>query len=216
MDGSLPGSSVHGILQARILEWVAVSLSRGTSRPRDQTQASCIGKWVLYHWATREALLLSQIDLNTQRGQRTNGQYMLNYSWDTNQICARPTCPPTCPLHPHSWWKGEQTESSLLEALESWALARRWEYQSFLMPPPLGMLPSYWHLSFATCSLKECWMIFHGIHGPHLLFHSSDDGHSDCFHVLAVVDGGILLSREKEENCAICRDVHGPKDSHTE
>ena len=48
-------------------------------------------------------------------------------------------------------------------------------------------------------------MIFHGIHGPHLLFHSSDDGHSDCFHVLAVVDGGILLSREKEENCAICK-----------
>ena len=33
---------------------------------------------------------------------------------------------------------------------------------------------------------------------------------------LAVVDGGILLSCEKEENCAICRDVHGPKDSHTE
>lgn len=36
----------------------------------------------------------------------------------------------------------------------------------------------------------------------------------DCFHVLAGVDGGILFSREKEENCAICRDVHGPKDSH--
>ena len=42
MDCSLPGSSVHGILQARILEWVAVSFSRGSSRPRDWTQVSCV------------------------------------------------------------------------------------------------------------------------------------------------------------------------------
>jgi len=42
MDGSPPGSSVHGIFQARILEWVAISYSRGSSRPRDQTHISCI------------------------------------------------------------------------------------------------------------------------------------------------------------------------------
>ena len=42
MDCNLPGSSVHGILQARILEWVAVSFSRGSSRPRDRTQVSSI------------------------------------------------------------------------------------------------------------------------------------------------------------------------------
>ena len=42
MDGSLPGSSAHGILQARILEWVAVPFSRGSSQPRDQTQVSHI------------------------------------------------------------------------------------------------------------------------------------------------------------------------------
>ena len=41
MDFSPPGSSVHGILQARILEWVAISYSRGSSRPRDRTQISC-------------------------------------------------------------------------------------------------------------------------------------------------------------------------------
>ena len=40
MDCSPPGSSVHGILQARILEWVAISYSRGSSRPRDQTHIS--------------------------------------------------------------------------------------------------------------------------------------------------------------------------------
>ena len=38
----MPGSSIHGILQARILERVAISFSRGSSRPRDQTQVSCI------------------------------------------------------------------------------------------------------------------------------------------------------------------------------
>ena len=40
MDCSLPGPSVHGILQASILEWVAISFSRGSSRPRDQTHVS--------------------------------------------------------------------------------------------------------------------------------------------------------------------------------
>ena len=42
VDSSPPGSSVHGILQARILEWVAISFSRGSSQPRDQTQVSRI------------------------------------------------------------------------------------------------------------------------------------------------------------------------------
>ena len=58
MDCSSPGSSVHGILQARILEWVAVSSSRGSSRPRDQTHISYIsfiGRQILYHSATWEA-----------------------------------------------------------------------------------------------------------------------------------------------------------------
>ena len=44
-----PGSSVHGISQARILEWVAVCFSRGSSQPRVQTQVSCTGRWILYH-----------------------------------------------------------------------------------------------------------------------------------------------------------------------
>ena len=42
MDCSLPGSSVHGILQARILEWAVMPSSRGSSRPRDQTQVSAL------------------------------------------------------------------------------------------------------------------------------------------------------------------------------
>ena len=55
MDCSQPDSSVHGILQARILEWVAISFSRGSFWPRDWTHISyisCIGKRILYHCAT--------------------------------------------------------------------------------------------------------------------------------------------------------------------
>ena len=59
MDYSPPGSSVHGILQARIQEWVVIYFSRESSRPRDWTCVSyvtCIGRWVLYHWATCKPL----------------------------------------------------------------------------------------------------------------------------------------------------------------
>ena len=52
IEGSPPGSSVPGILQARILEWIAMLSSRRSSQLRDRTQVSyvsCIGRWVLYH-----------------------------------------------------------------------------------------------------------------------------------------------------------------------
>ena len=49
IDGSPLGSPIPGILQARTLEWVAVSSSRGSSQPRDQTCVSCIGRQILYH-----------------------------------------------------------------------------------------------------------------------------------------------------------------------
>ena len=55
MDCSLPGSSVHGIFQAKVLEWIAISSSRGSSRPRDQTQISHIVGRRFTIWATREA-----------------------------------------------------------------------------------------------------------------------------------------------------------------
>ena len=55
MDCSLPGSSVHGILQQRVLQWVAISFSRRCSQPRDQTQVSCITGRFFTEWATREA-----------------------------------------------------------------------------------------------------------------------------------------------------------------
>ena len=55
MDCSLPSSSVHGILQARTLEWFVSPLSRGSSWPRDRTQVSCIAGRIFTVWATKEA-----------------------------------------------------------------------------------------------------------------------------------------------------------------
>ena len=55
MDCSLPGSSVHGILHARVMEWVSISFSGGFSWPRDQTLVSCTAGRFFTNWATRSA-----------------------------------------------------------------------------------------------------------------------------------------------------------------
>ena len=64
MDCSLPGSSVHGISQVRIQEWVAISFFKGFSQPRNRTYISCIsciGRWLLYHCTTWEAKIYYHI-----------------------------------------------------------------------------------------------------------------------------------------------------------
>ena len=57
VDCSLPGSSVREILQARILEWVAIPFSKGSSWPRDWTRVSCIAGRFFAIWATKETLI---------------------------------------------------------------------------------------------------------------------------------------------------------------
>ena len=57
VDCSPPGSSVHGISQARILEWAAIPFSRGSSQPRDRTWVSCTASGFFTSWAAREALI---------------------------------------------------------------------------------------------------------------------------------------------------------------
>ena len=66
-DCSPPGSSVRGILQARVLEWVAMLSSRGSSQPRYRTCVSCIsciGRQILYPWGSVEALKKRYYPLN--------------------------------------------------------------------------------------------------------------------------------------------------------
>ena len=66
MDCSLPGSSVHGILLARTLEWVAISFSRGSFRPRNKTQVSCTAGRFFTDWAMREALSIPATTIAVQ------------------------------------------------------------------------------------------------------------------------------------------------------
>ena len=77
MECSLPGSSVHGIFLARILEQVAMSSSSGSSWPRDQTPASCIScidRRILYQWATCEAIHVNITKRNHQIYQRSSSR----------------------------------------------------------------------------------------------------------------------------------------------
>ena len=85
VDCSLPGSSVHGILQARILEWVTISFSRGSSRPRDQTLVSRIGGRCFNLWATYipSLLNLSPISLPIPLGWYRTPVWV---SWAIQQI----------------------------------------------------------------------------------------------------------------------------------
>ena len=69
MDCSLPGFSVHGIFQARILKWVAISSSRESSWPRDPTLVSyisCIGSQILYHWDRTWVNIKMSFNLNSK------------------------------------------------------------------------------------------------------------------------------------------------------
>ena len=71
MDCSPLGSSVHGILQARILEWVAISFYRGSSWPRDWTWVLCIASGFLTIWATVEASIPLSLALNSITSMET-------------------------------------------------------------------------------------------------------------------------------------------------
>ena len=70
MDCSPPGSSVHGILQARILQWVAMPSSRWSSQPRGWIQVSCIPGRFFTIWAKREPLHPSYPGLNPGQGTK--------------------------------------------------------------------------------------------------------------------------------------------------
>ena len=65
-----PGSSVRGILQTRILEWVAISFSRGSSRLRDWTWIFCIRRQILYHWATSKLIYRGYVTIASSQTRK--------------------------------------------------------------------------------------------------------------------------------------------------
>ena len=95
MDYSPPGSSVHGILQARILEWVAISFSRGSSQPRDQTGISCIVDSFFTIWTTGEAFKITIMrkiwfpyEISTSREwKREHFLFEKSYYWNWVGLC---------------------------------------------------------------------------------------------------------------------------------
>ena len=68
VDCSLPGSSVYGIFQARVLEWVAIAFFRRSTWPRGWTHLSCIYRWILYYCTTWEAPFKNYVQLKCVRG----------------------------------------------------------------------------------------------------------------------------------------------------
>ena len=78
MDCSLPGSSVHGIFQARVLEWVDIPFSRRSSWPRDWTCVSHIAGRRFTVWATREAPILLRRTINKKV---QTSSFKINKSW---------------------------------------------------------------------------------------------------------------------------------------
>ena len=96
MDCSPPGSHIHGTFQARILEWVAISYSRGFSRPRDQTHdsyVSCTGRQILYHCATWEAHVQR---FKTLKKSRKRSQKSVEYLEERNRKCIKRGCGRDC------------------------------------------------------------------------------------------------------------------------
>ena len=80
-----PGSSVHGVSQARILKWVAISFSMGSSRPRDGTYISSPGREILYCWASREARSLLQHGVGGRELCNTCFYYFLSDVFASNK-----------------------------------------------------------------------------------------------------------------------------------
>ena len=108
MDCSLPGSSVCGILQARILKWVAISFSRGSSPPRDRTQVSCI---VGRCFTIASSFLISSVQFSHS--------VMSDSLWPHEPQHARLPCPsPTPGVYPNlcalSWWCHPTISSSVI------------------------------------------------------------------------------------------------------
>ena len=118
MDYSPPGSSVHGVLQARILEWIAISFSRESARPINQTCVYCIGTWILYHWTLRGAQKYI-------RWQKTNNQ---TNNWGTQllkinsfRIYVVVLVPQLCPtLWPHGITPASSAHGIFLARVLEW------------------------------------------------------------------------------------------------
>ena len=144
MDCSPPGSSVHGISQARILEWVAISFSRGSSWPRDQTHVFCIAGGFFTIWATCLLLLFSHLVLSNSLWS-----HELQYAKLPHPSPSPGACSNSCSL---SWWCYPTISSSVIpfsSCLRSFPASG-----SFLSALRI-IWPKYWSFNFSMSPSNE-------------------------------------------------------------
>ena len=130
MDCSLPGSSVHGVLQANILEWVAIYSSRGSSWPKDWIHVSCFAREFFTVWATRKALgssidrgnpgktSLAKWSLKHRKNLTSRKKPQPEGSWRTRALWWE-----------RNWWVREWLSKASLEEVgvrQSWRRGRGW------------------------------------------------------------------------------------------
>ena len=84
MECSPPDSSVHGSFQARILQSVAIPLSRGSSRPRDQIWVSCIGRLILYSWAILQSKSIPVCDVSRNESGSKDINHLISSSYQAS------------------------------------------------------------------------------------------------------------------------------------
>ena len=109
--------TVHGVLQARILEWVAIPFSRGSSQSRDRTQLSCIAGGFFTSWATREVWLSTKELILLNCGAGEDSWEFLGQKWDQTSQYWRKS---TLNIHWKDWCWSSSTLATWYEELAHW------------------------------------------------------------------------------------------------
>ena len=121
IDYSPPDFSVHGISQARILEWVAILFSRGSSQPRDRTEVSCIAGRFFIAWTTREAYALGISSEKTIIEKDSCTSVFIAALFTIARTHKQPRCPPTNDWIKKMWY---------VYAMEYYSTKKKNEFES--------------------------------------------------------------------------------------
>ena len=137
MDYNLPGSSVHGVILTRILDWVAISSSRGiflTQGSNSRPLQPCIGRWILYHHATWEANHKQCLTWKYQEG-KGRGHFAEGFSYMRNEYVPGCNAPKALSWKEPIMW-GEKMELLFRKAMEGVkALLESWSPINLHSPP---------------------------------------------------------------------------------